>query len=152
MIEHFTLIVKIAIPVTGIANSRLFPVPGFIFPFSGKKFPVRPPREFAGNPLSKLRILTSDKALAAGAGEIPGYFAGSREAAPRSAESETSPASNICTEELVLLCEQMGIDSGVELNARIEVGHMAEETVGHQLPSELIHTGSLDAFRRRAAA
>jgi hydroxymethylglutaryl-CoA lyase len=26
-----------------------------------------------------------------------------------------------------------------------------EEIVGHQLPSELIHAGSLDAFRRKAA-
>jgi hypothetical protein len=29
---------------------------------------------------------------------------------------------------------------------------MAEEIVGHQLPGELIHAGSLDAFRRHAAA
>jgi hypothetical protein len=29
---------------------------------------------------------------------------------------------------------------------------MAEEIVRHQLPGELIHAGSLDAFRRRAAA
>src|SRR5947208_16415987 len=61
-------------------------------------------------------------------------------------------AGNICTEELVLLCEEMGIDTGVDLDALIEVGRMAEEIVGHQLPGELIHAGSLDAFRRRAAA
>jgi hydroxymethylglutaryl-CoA lyase len=61
-------------------------------------------------------------------------------------------AGNICTEELVLLCEEMGIDTGVDLDALIEVGRMAEEIVGHQLPCELIHAGSLDAFRRRAAA
>jgi hydroxymethylglutaryl-CoA lyase len=61
-------------------------------------------------------------------------------------------AGNICTEELVLLCEEMGIDTGVDLDALIEVGRMAEDVVGHQLPSELIHAGSLDAFRRRAAA
>jgi hypothetical protein len=54
--------------------------------------------------------------------------------------------------ELVLLCEEMGIDTGVDLDALIEVGRMAEEIVGHQLPGELIHAGSLDAFRRRAAA
>jgi hydroxymethylglutaryl-CoA lyase len=58
-------------------------------------------------------------------------------------------AGNICTEELVLLCEEMGIDSGVDLDALIEVGRMAEAIVGHQLPSELLHAGSLDAFRRR---
>ena len=61
-------------------------------------------------------------------------------------------AGNICTEELVLLCEEMGIGTGIDLDALIEVGRMAEEIVGHQLPGELIHVGSLDAFRRRAAA
>ena len=58
-------------------------------------------------------------------------------------------AGNICTEELVLLCEEMGIDTGVDLDALIEVGRMAETIVGHVLPSELIHAGSLDAFRRQ---
>ena len=60
-------------------------------------------------------------------------------------------AGNICTEELVLLCEEMGIRTGVDLDRLIEVGRMAEAIVGHQLPSELIHAGSLDAFRRKAA-
>ncbi|MGE0202615.1 MAG: hydroxymethylglutaryl-CoA lyase [Hyphomicrobiaceae bacterium] len=60
-------------------------------------------------------------------------------------------AGNICTEELVLLCEEMGIDTGVDLDKLIEVGRMAEEIVGHVLPSELIHAGSLNAFRRKAA-
>jgi hydroxymethylglutaryl-CoA lyase len=60
-------------------------------------------------------------------------------------------AGNICTEELVLLCEEMGIETGVDLDALIETGRLAEEIVRHQLPSELIHAGSLDAFRRKAA-
>jgi hydroxymethylglutaryl-CoA lyase len=60
-------------------------------------------------------------------------------------------AGNICTEELVLLCEEMGIATGVDLDALIEVGRMAEGIVGHPLPSELLHAGSLDAFRRRIA-
>jgi hydroxymethylglutaryl-CoA lyase len=59
-------------------------------------------------------------------------------------------AGNICTEELVLLCEEMGISTGVDLDRLIEVGRMAETMVGHPLPSELIHAGSLDAFRRQA--
>jgi hydroxymethylglutaryl-CoA lyase len=58
-------------------------------------------------------------------------------------------AGNICTEELVLLCEEMGIDTGIDLDALIEVGRMAESIVGHVLPSELVHAGSLDAFRRQ---
>jgi isopropylmalate/homocitrate/citramalate synthase len=60
-------------------------------------------------------------------------------------------AGNICTEELVMLCEEMGIETGVDLDALIEVGRLAEDIVGHQLPSELIHAGSLGAFRRKAA-
>jgi len=60
-------------------------------------------------------------------------------------------AGNIATEELVLLCEEMGIATGIDLDALIEVGRMAEDIVGHQLPSELIHAGSLNAFRRKAA-
>ena len=57
-------------------------------------------------------------------------------------------AGNICTEELVLLCEELGIETGVDLDVLIEVGRLAEDIVGHQLPGELIHAGSLDAFRR----
>ena len=58
-------------------------------------------------------------------------------------------AGNIATEELVLLCEEMGIETGVDLDHLIEVGLLAEEIVGHQLPSELLHAGSLGAFRRQ---
>ena len=60
-------------------------------------------------------------------------------------------AGNIATEELVLLCEEMGIDTGVDLDRLIEVGRMAERIVGHVLPSELLHAGSLTAFRQQAA-
>jgi isopropylmalate/homocitrate/citramalate synthase len=59
-------------------------------------------------------------------------------------------AGNICTEELVLLCEEMGIATGVDLDALIEVGRLAERIVGHPLPSELLHAGSLAAFRKAA--
>lgn len=60
-------------------------------------------------------------------------------------------AGNICTEELVLLCQEMGIETGIDLDHLIEVGRMAEEIVGHVLPSELVHAGSLEVFRRKAA-
>lgn len=58
-------------------------------------------------------------------------------------------AGNICTEELVLLCAELGIATGIDLDMLIEVGRMAEEIVGHALPSELLHAGSLNAFRRQ---
>jgi len=55
---------------------------------------------------------------------------------------------NICTEELALLCAEMGIATGVDLEALIAAGHLAEAIVGHKLPSELLRSGTLDAFRR----
>lgn len=59
---------------------------------------------------------------------------------------------NICTEELVLLCAEMGIATGIDLDALIAAGHLAEEVVGHRLPSALLRSGTLDAFRRRITA
>lgn len=59
-------------------------------------------------------------------------------------------AGNICTEELVMLCEEMGVQTGVDLERLIEVGRLAEEIVAHPLPSELLHGGALNAFRRAA--
>ncbi len=58
---------------------------------------------------------------------------------------------NICTEELALLAAEMGIETGVDIEALIEAGHLAEATIGRRLPSNLLRAGTLDAFRRRAA-
>lgn len=58
---------------------------------------------------------------------------------------------NIATEELVLLCEEMGIATGIDVDALIEAGHLAERIVGHSLPSAALRGGSLTAFRARAA-
>ena len=57
---------------------------------------------------------------------------------------------NIATEELVLLCEEMGIATGVDLPALIAAGHLAERIVGRTLPSTLLRAGPLTAFRRAA--
>lgn len=61
-------------------------------------------------------------------------------------------AGNVCTEELVFLCDELGIDTGVDLDALIECAHMAESIVGHQLPGKLTRGGSLRAVRARTAA
>jgi hydroxymethylglutaryl-CoA lyase len=56
---------------------------------------------------------------------------------------------NIATEELVLLCQEMGIQTGVDLDALIEVGRMAESIVGHPLPSTLLRAGSFSGCGNR---
>jgi isopropylmalate/homocitrate/citramalate synthase len=58
---------------------------------------------------------------------------------------------NIATEELVLLCEEMGIATGIDLEALIEAGRLAERIVGRQLPSAALRAGTLTAFRKKAA-
>jgi isopropylmalate/homocitrate/citramalate synthase len=58
---------------------------------------------------------------------------------------------NIATEELVLLCEEMGIATGIDLEALIEAGRLAERIIGRQLPSAALRSGTLTAFRKQAA-
>ena len=57
---------------------------------------------------------------------------------------------NIATEELVFLCDELGIGTGVDLAALIEAGRLAERIVGHRLPSTLLRSGALAPLRRAA--
>ncbi len=61
-------------------------------------------------------------------------------------------AGNICTEDLVFMCEEMGIETGIDLDALIECARMAETIVGHPLPGKIMHGGSLTQYRRGAHA
>ena len=58
---------------------------------------------------------------------------------------------NIATEELVFLCEEMGVETGIDLDALIEAARLARRIVGHPLPSALVLGGGLAAMRRAAA-
>jgi len=57
-----------------------------------------------------------------------------------------SAAGNIATEELALLCDRMGIETGIDIPALIDVARLAEEIVGHTLPGKLAKAG---LFNRR---
>ncbi|MDA8051820.1 MAG: hydroxymethylglutaryl-CoA lyase [Rhodospirillales bacterium] len=48
-------------------------------------------------------------------------------------------AGNVCTEEVVFLCRELGIATGIDLEALIECARFAETIVGHPLPSSLLH-------------
>jgi len=61
----------------------------------------------------------------------------------------TAAAGNIATEELVQMCEEMGIGTGVDLERLIECVALAEQIVGHPLPSKVAHAGSISARRKR---
>lgn len=61
-------------------------------------------------------------------------------------------AGNVCTEDLVFMCEEMGIETGVDLDKLIEAAQLAEEIVGHPLPGSVMRGGSLKRLREQARA
>ncbi len=60
-------------------------------------------------------------------------------------------AGNVCTEEVVFLCQELGIETEVDLDRLIECSRLAEEIVGHPVPSTLVHAGTLNRAQRMAA-
>ncbi|MCZ6473977.1 MAG: hydroxymethylglutaryl-CoA lyase [SAR324 cluster bacterium] len=60
-------------------------------------------------------------------------------------------AGNVCTEDLVFMCEEMGIATGVDLDRLIDAALLAEDIVGHPLPGAVMRGGSLGALRRQSA-
>lgn len=48
---------------------------------------------------------------------------------------------NICTEDLVYLLDEMGIDSGIDLQALIPIAQRLETVVGRRLPGQLMKAG-----------
>ena len=49
---------------------------------------------------------------------------------------------NVCTEDLVHMLEDMGIDTGVDLDALLEAAAIAQEIVAGELPSKVLKAGS----------
>jgi hydroxymethylglutaryl-CoA lyase len=56
-------------------------------------------------------------------------------------------AGNVCTEDLVFLCNELGISTGIDLDALIECAKLAEDIVGHPLPGSVMKGGTLQKFR-----
>jgi hydroxymethylglutaryl-CoA lyase len=61
-------------------------------------------------------------------------------------------AGNVCTEDLVFMCDEMGIETGVDLEALSECARMAEDVVGHPLPGSVMKGGSLKRLRDKIGA
>jgi len=59
-------------------------------------------------------------------------------------------AGNVCTEDLVFMCHELGIETGIDLGVLIECAQLAEDIVGHHLPGSVMKGGSLDVLRARA--
>lgn len=86
----------------------------------------------------QIGVKTFDSAVA-GLGGCP--FAGHRGA-----------SGNVCTEDLVFMCHEMGIETGVDLEALIDAANFAEDVVGRSLPGAVMKAGSLARFRKAVAS
>jgi hydroxymethylglutaryl-CoA lyase len=56
-------------------------------------------------------------------------------------------AGNVCTEDLVFMCNELGIKTGIDLDALIDCAKLAEDVVGHPLPGAVMKGGTLAKFR-----
>jgi hydroxymethylglutaryl-CoA lyase len=63
-----------------------------------------------------------------------------------------SAAGNVCTEDFVFMCEEMDIETGIDLDALIDCARLAEDIVGHPLPGSVMRGGSLDRLRAKHKA
>lgn len=57
-------------------------------------------------------------------------------------------AGNVCTEDFVFMCHEMGIETGIDLDLLIESALLAEQIVGHALPGCIMKGGSLALLRK----
>ncbi len=57
-------------------------------------------------------------------------------------------AGNLCTEDLVFACGEMGVDTGVDLDALVEAAKLTEELVGHVLPGKVMKGGTLTRWKQ----
>jgi hydroxymethylglutaryl-CoA lyase len=57
-------------------------------------------------------------------------------------------AGNVCTEDLVFMCDEMGIETGIDLEALADCARLAEDIVGRPLPGSMMKGGSLHKLRQ----
>jgi hydroxymethylglutaryl-CoA lyase len=61
----------------------------------------------------------------------------------------TGAAGNITTEDMVHLCHELGVETGIDLDRLLQVAVEAEQIVGHPLPGKVMRGGSLATYRRQ---
>ncbi len=61
-------------------------------------------------------------------------------------------AGNVCTEDAAFICQEMGVETGIDLDAMIAAAQLAEEIIGAGLPGKVKRGGNLARYRARAAA
>ena len=70
---------------------------------------------------------------------------------PFAGHKEGGAAGNICTEDMVFMCHELGIETGIDLDALIDAARLAERIIGRTLSGHVMHSGSLTGLRKPAA-
>ena len=60
-------------------------------------------------------------------------------------------AGHVPTEDFTFMCQEMGIETGRDLEALSECARLAEDIVGHPLPGSVMKGGSLQSYRDKLA-
>jgi len=63
---------------------------------------------------------------------------------PFAAHANVHGAGNVCTEDMVHMCHEMGIQTGIDLTALIEAANVAERVFKRTLTGKLMHAGLLN--------
>lgn len=66
--------------------------------------------------------------------------------------AHSGASGNVCTEDLAFMCQEMGIETGIDLEKLVRSALLAEEIVGHPLPGSVMKGGSLAKLREKVAA
>ena len=67
---------------------------------------------------------------------------------PFSGHAHGSASGNLCTEDLVFMCHEMGVETGIDLDRLIDAARLAERIIGRRLDGRLMHSGNLSTFRK----
>lgn len=58
-------------------------------------------------------------------------------------------AGNVCTEDAVFLCHELGLETGIDLDKLIIAAQKTEEIIGSPLMGRVMHSGGLDKYRNK---
>ena len=68
---------------------------------------------------------------------------------PFASHGDSRAAGNVCTEDAVFLCHELGIKTGIDLEKLTAASRRAEEIIGSTLMGRVMHSGGLDRHRSR---
>lgn len=67
---------------------------------------------------------------------------------PFAGHGHARAAGNVCTEDAVFLCHELGIQTGIDLDKLIVAATKAERIIGAPLMGRIMHSGGLDKYRK----